>query len=98
VLKEHGVSAVPDLAGAGICEEHLRHLSDADRLIVLRGFRDDDDPKLERWRQLRFLDAGRVNRYLSNATSAAPRRHQFTAAEIAALSRPLNGPEEDLDQ
>lgn len=65
VLKEHGGSAVPDLAGAGICEEHLRHLSDADRLTVLRGYRDDPDPWLdERGHALRWLTADRANRYL----------------------------------
>ncbi len=68
VCKEKGTDAIPDLAGAGICEEYLRHLTPDQRRAVLRAFRDDPDPKVANWRQLRYLNAGRVNRYLA-ATS-----------------------------
>ena len=71
VLAEKGVSAIPDQTGGGVAEEHLRHLEPDKRLAVLRAFRDDADPWVVKHRQLRFLDAGRVNGYLL-AESAKP--------------------------
>lgn len=64
VLAEKGLAAVPDLSGAGIAEVPLRHLAPDKRLAVLRAFRDDADAWVAKHRQLRFLDAGRVNGYL----------------------------------
>jgi hypothetical protein len=81
VLAEKGVSAIPDQTGGGVAEEHLRHLEPDKRLAVLRAFRDDADPWVVKHRQLRFLDAGRVNGYLVAAAEPAFRVPNFMPYE-----------------
>lgn len=93
VLAEKGLAAVPDLSGAGIAEVPLRHLTPDKRLAVLRAFRDDAEDWVAKHRQLRFLDAGRVNGYLL-AESARPASGAsgFDCSRIAELDEPPEPP------
>jgi hypothetical protein len=99
--KGRGYTAiVEDFDGAGFCEPVLASLCDVDCERVIRAFVSDnsDEWLAEQWetrkrRSLRWLTAERVNAYLA----PPPPSRMISAAVIAALDVPPNGPEDDLD-